>query len=318
MIPLIDLHLHLDGSISLSSAKELLALENKSISDDEIKNMLTAPPGCDLTEYLKRFEFPLSLLQTKKSISLAVSNLLSELENEGLVYAEIRFAPMLHQERGLSLDDVVEAALEGREKSHLKCNFILCMMRHASYDENKKTIDLAYRYLNKGVVALDLAGDESKYKTEDFASLFEYAKGLSIPFTIHAGEASGAKSVYDAINMGASRIGHGIRALESDEVVSLLKDKKIPLEICPKSNIDTGVYESIDNYPLNELINKGIIVTINTDDMSVSDITLTKQFKMLEGFNLNISELLLNSVFSSFADDETKKYLKDIINEYNG
>lgn len=321
---MIDLHLHLDGAISLSSARQLAAISDVSIpaSDDDLLKLLRVSPNCrDLNEFLEKFAFPCSLLQTKESIKQAVVNLLSELNEQSVIYAEIRFAPQKSTDKGLSMEDAVLAAISGTENSPVKCNLILCCMRDSdNLDENLETVRLTHKYLGKGVCAADLAGAEALFPTSDFEEVFALARELNVPFTIHAGEADGPQSIKCAIDMGASRIGHGLRAADDDSLIELLASKHIPLEMCPTSNLNTCACDSYENYPLPAFLRAGIPVTINTDDPSIEGTTIKKEFRALsEALGLNpddILNLLFCAAKSSFASDDVKKELIQIISNY--
>lgn len=316
---LIDLHLHLDGSLSIKTIKELIKMQNIDISlnDNELIKLLQVDENCrDLNEYLKKFEFPLRLLQSKEAISTAVYNLQEELLEQGLIYAEIRFAPQLHLREGLTQREVIEAAIQGLNRSKFNSNLILCTMRgNNNYKENMETVELAKEYLNKGVCAVDLAGAEAVYPTKDFKDIFELTSKLNIPYTIHAGEAAGPESIYKAIEFGAKRIGHGVRASEDDELMRLLQEKGIILELCPTSNLNTNIYGSINEYPIRKFIKAGVKVTINTDNMMVSNTNLNKEYeKITETFNLTekeLKEILKNSLEAIFASEATKKILTE-------
>lgn len=313
----IDLHLHLDGSLSLETVKELAEQQRIAIpeKDSEILEKLTVSENCqNLNEYLNKFAFPCSLLQTKEGITTAVYRLQEELRQQ-LLYAEIRFAPQKHCEKGLSQEEVVEAAIEGLNRSDFPANLILCCMRGENNDsENKKTVEVAARYKNQGVCAIDLAGAEALYPTERYEGLFAYAKQLGIPYTIHAGEADGPDSVWKALSFGANRIGHGVRSLEDPKLIEYLAKTGIPLELCPTSNLNTAIYPDIHCYPLRELMDAGVVVTINTDNMSVSGTTMEKEMNKLRvAFDLTEEEeekLVENGVRVSFASDRQKKILK--------
>ncbi len=320
---LIDLHLHLDGSLSLQNIKELAALQGTklNLTDAELLQKLRAGKDCrNLNDFLEKFDFPLTFLQTKETISHAVYRLQEELITQGIIYAEIRFAPQLHTRQSLTQKQVVEAAIEGLNRSALKCNLILCCMRGDNNKaENIETVNTAAEYLGKGVCAIDLAGAEALYPTKDFEYIFTLANEKGVPFTIHAGEADGAESVKTALNFGAKRIGHGIRAVEDEEILKRLADGKIPLELCPTSNIVTCIYPDINSYPIKKLLDYGITVTINTDDMMVIGITEKEEITTLaETFSLtknDVKNLVLNSVNAAFTDDVTKAELKGIIEE---
>ena len=309
---LVELHIHLDGSLSIENIKKIAILQNIDIPGDaEIVNKMMAKDCHDLNEFLTKFDFPLSLLQTKEGITNAVKNLEEELIQQGIIYAEIRFAPQLHVRKGLTVEEVVNAAIEGLKLSSLKSNLILCCMRGNNHEENIETVKLAKKYLGKGVCAIDLAGAEGLYPTSDYEDIFELANELCIPFTIHAGEADGPSSVYEAVRFGAKRIGHGVRSIEDSNLVQLIKDKGITLEICPTSNIYTGIYDKISDIPIKEFIDNGVKITINTDDPVICNTTLKNELTLVKDvFNLTDKEMIklqLNAINASFASKEVKE-----------
>lgn len=316
-LALIDLHLHLDGSLSLKTVKELADMQAIAIPEDEslLLKMLQVTPDCkDLNEYLEKFDFPCSLLQTGPAITRAVENLLNELQEQGLLYAEVRFAPQLHTNRGLTQQEVVEAALEGLHRGKLKANLILCCMRgDGNREVNLETVRTAARYLGKGVCAVDLAGAEALFSTAQFEALFDLARELEIPFTIHAGEADGPESVTTALNYGASRIGHGVRSLEDPALTARLAREEIPLELCPTSNLNTNIFPDMEHYPIVKLMEAGVKVTVNTDNIMVSGVTLDEEVeKVANTFAMTREQMLrlqYNAAEASFADEKTKHWL---------
>lgn len=311
--PKIELHVHLDGSVKLETAKELLNINGN------IEDAMVAPYKClDLNEYLTKFELPISIMQTKEELIRISKELALELLNDGVIYAEVRFAPINHIKKGLSLEEIVESVLDGFKQIPIKINLILCLMRNSCFLDNKKIIDLAFKYLNKGVCALDLAGAEALYRTSSFKELFEIIEKKEIPFTIHAGEADGVDSMNSACSFGTKRIGHGVRCIESNDTLNLIKDNNITLEICPTSNFQTNVVNSYNNHPIKYLYEKGINVTINTDNRTVSNITLTKEYeKLIETFHFSLEDIKkmnICAIQSSFLTDKEKEILK---NNYN-
>ena len=320
---LVELHLHLDGALSINNCRKLAKLQNINIPEDDnvLSNMMMVSPDChDLNEFLTKFEFPLSLLQTTEGIKNAVKNLQEELIEQGIIYAEIRFAPQLHLNNGLNQEEVVNAAIEGLNSSNLRSNLILCCMRNKyNYDENMETIRIAKKYLGKGVCAVDLAGAEGLYPTKAFENIFKYAKELGIPFTIHAGETDGPSSVYDAISFGAKRIGHGVKSSEDPNLVKLIANQGITLEICPTSNICTSVYDKISDIPIKYFIDNGVNITINTDDPAICNTNLKNELLLVkEAFNLtndDIIKLQLNAINASFANEKTQEEIIKIINK---
>ena len=319
----IDLHLHFDGSLSISNARALAALEGVALPEDdnELKVALTVSPDCkDLGEYLTKFAFPLSLLQSEAAIEQGMYTLCRELDGEDCIYAEIRFAPQLHLDKGLDQKKVVEAAIRGFKRSAIDGGLILCCMRGDDNAAlNETTLEIAREYLGKGVVALDLAGNEAGFPTDSFASLFARARELQVPFTIHAGEADCAESVRSALAMGASRIGHGVRSIEDPELVDILAKNHIALELCPISNIQTTVFDDISEYPIRQFLKAGVAVTVNSDNRSVSATTARQEMLLLKNtFALTDEEekaLLHSSVDAAFASEALKKKLHERVEE---
>lgn len=316
----IDLHLHFDGSLSLDTVKRLAQMQGVALPENEkIIEMLTVGNNCsNLAQYLEKFEFPLSLLQNEGAIEEGMYLLCKELVAENCIYAEIRFAPQLHTRNGLTQDSVAAAAIRGFERSKLLGGLILCCMRgNDNKEQNLITVEIANKYLGSGVLAIDLAGNEAAFPTGDFEEIFAKARRFSIPFTVHAGEADGAESVKKAIELGAARIGHGVRSLEDEEVVMTLANKKIPLELCPTSNLNTAIFSNINQYPIRRLMNKGVIVTVNSDNRSVSDTTALRDMNIVKkAFGLSDEEekqMLINAVNSAFCTDEVKQKLLEII-----
>lgn len=322
---LTDLHVHLDGSLSLESVRHLCGMQNIETGDDaELSEKLSVSSDCkNLNEYLEKFEFPLQLLQTHEAVKYSVCQLIKEQEEQGVIYSEIRFAPQLHTRKGLSQQEIVEAACEGLDesrkywKSYSCHNLILCCMRSDdNKDANMETVRLAALYSEKGrgVVAADLAGAEGLYATDTFADVFRDAVQKGVPFTIHAGEAAEAESVKCALNFQAVRIGHGVRCTENPLVMQELADRETALELCPTSNLNTKIYETIEDYPIQQLMNKGIRVTVNTDNMMVSNTTEARELALVaDTFNMekkDVKKLIMNGVEAAFTTEGIKNRLR--------
>lgn len=320
---MIDLHLHLDGSLTAGDVLDYAAQQGIPLpanDERELEALLEAPQSRgSLNDYLKRFDLPLLVLQTQAALCDSVYRLSGRLAAQGIIYAEIRFAPQLHIRGGLTMEQVCAAACEGLAKAQadftaFKAQLILCCMRGTNAAYNKKTVALAARFRDKGVCAVDLAGAEALYTTVDYAGVFAYARELQIPFTIHAGEAAGPESIRAAIAFGAARIGHGVRAAEDEALVLKLAESGIPLECCPTSNVQTGAVPGLRAHPIINLLERGVRVTVNTDNMTVSGTTIKKEFESLKR-HLGMTrgqekQLLLNSVSAAFLPEEEKQGLR--------
>ncbi len=249
------------------------------------------PEDCQsLNEYLKCFDLPLLVLQEPEALERVTFELIEDLAFEGVTYAEIRFAPQLSIKDGMTIEEAVKAAIQGLKKGlacykTIQAGLILCYMRGAENQTlNEETLMAAKKYYGKEVLAVDLAGAEALFPTGNYKELFRETKKAGIPFTIHAGEADGADSVRKAIEFGAKRIGHGIRAIEDQSLVQQIIKEKIVLEVCPISNFHTKLATEISRYPIRELYEQGVRITINTDNRTVSNTSLDREYTFIKEY----------------------------------
>jgi len=316
---IIDLHCHLDGSFSTNFIKQATG---DSRSEQQLAHILSAPEDCNsLTQYLGCFDLPIKAIQTSENIINGVLDVLASASQEGIKYIELRFAPNCSLEDSLSLSQVYEAAIKGcqlgLERYGIYSNIILCAMRHHHIDTNMKILDTMYDYMGQGICALDLAGDESMYPNELFADFFSRAKKMNIPFTIHSGECGRTENVRLAMEMGASRIGHGIALINDKNLMTKIKKNRIGLELCPVSNFQTKAWDDYSSYPLRAFLDHGLLATINTDNRTVSNTSITNELNLAMS-KLSITEeditvLNKNSIEISFADDNIKHMLLNMI-----
>ena len=291
MDKLIELHLHLDGSLRPETVWELAKEQNIKLpanTVDEVRDQMQVPEDCrTLEEYLTRFDLPLLVLQTREALERAAFELTEDLAKEGVTYAEIRFAPQLSIKGGMPQEQAVEAAIEGVKRGmeqypSIRVGLILCCMRGEDNEEwNLQTVETAKKYLGDVVCAVDIAGAESLYPTERFAPVFEKVREYGLPSTIHAGEAAGPESMKTALAFGAKRIGHGVAAVEDPELVRRLIEEQITLEVCVTSNYQTKVVPSIEAHPIRRLFNAGVRVTVNSDNRTVSNTNVRKELDIL-------------------------------------
>ncbi len=273
-----------------------------------------------VNEYLKMFDAPLQVMQDPVSLARVTKELIEDLSRQGLAYAEIRFAPQLHTARGMSQREAIEAVLEGRrqglaENPQIRIGIICCMMcigtEDLNWDANMETAKITHEYLDKGVVCLDLAGAEGFVPLSNFAPLFKTAKDLGTPLICHAGDSQDWRTVRDAIDMGAVRIGHGHHVYENPWLSRYVADHDIALEICPTSNVHCQTRESYELHPAWNLFTIGVPVTINTDNMTMSRITLDDEYDhCLNEMGFEFEDLILmnmNSVKHSFMKRQEKE-----------
>lgn len=326
-MPKIDLHCHLDGSLPASTIRKLANNANIPIPDSETEfmNLITVSQECtDLTEYLSRFHLPISCLQSAESLFTASHDLLGEVSKENVIYLEVRFAPFLSVNENLSLDGVIESVLQGlesgRRKFGVEYGVILCALRNHPHKTNVQLVSAAIKYGKRGVVALDLAGNEKTFATQEHQSLFQEAVTAGIAFTIHAGEAAGPSSVWDAVTLGAKRIGHGIAMKDDPDLVTFCRDNNIGIELCPTSNLQTKAASNWESYPYPLFMKGGLPVTINTDNRTVSKTTLTQEFLQLDTqYDLDTGDLetlFKNAVDQSFTSDSQKRRLHGALDKF--
>ena len=309
-LPKIDLHCHLDGSLSLACVRNLLGRNVK------LEELQVAADCKDLTEYLKKFELPLEGLQTSESLKAGAYDFIRDVASENVRYVEVRFAPLLSTNGGLSMEEVIESVLDGlklgKERFGVESNIIACLMRHQSAEDNLKVIRTARSYLGNGLCAIDLAGDESTYPMSNFVELFNYAKSIGLPFTIHAGEQGSVQNVLEAVNCGAKRIGHGIALTQNQDAQKILIANNIGIEMCPISNQQTKSVSDLSKYPIKEFLNNGLLVTLNTDNRMVSNTSISKEIRFVQtNFDVTDEEIVTmmnNALKVSFATDAQKQH----------
>ena len=332
------LHDHLDGGLRVKTILELaketgydkLPFDNESELADWFH---TAVQG-SLEIYLETFAHTVGVMQTPAAITRVARECVEDLANDGVVYAEVRFAPELHTANGLSYEEVIDAVLigfrEGEELSakaghKIRVGALLTAMRMA--DVSLEIAKLVVQYRNNGVVGFDIAGKEKGYPPTEHLPAFQYLQRENAHFTIHAGEAVGLKSIWEAIQYcGTERLGHGVRIIDDitvnpdgsvtlGDLAAYVRDRRIPLELCPKSNVDTGAAESIAKHPIGLLRKLNFRVTLNTDNRLMSDTSMSQEMGWLvDAFGYTLKDLewlTINSLKSSFIPFDERL---DIIN----
>jgi adenosine deaminase len=323
-MPKVLLHDHLDGGLRPATVIDLaddIGYPGLPTHDPaELTRVLTAGAHRGhLNLYLDAFRHTVGVMQTRPALYRVAREAAEDLADDGVVYAEVRFAPELHTELGLSLDEVVRAVLEGfRDGSadgRIAVRALLTAMRTAA--RSQEIAELAVRHRDGGVVGFDIAGAEAGWPPSRHLDAFQYVHRENFHVTIHAGEGYGLPSIWEAVQYcGAERLGHGVRLAEDIAVkpdgrvalgrlASYIRDRRIPLEMCPTSNVQTGAAESIETHPLRLLRDLAFRVTVNTDNRLMSQVTLTSEFALLVrefGYDWpDLQWLTLNAMKSAFA-----------------
>ncbi|MEM6726247.1 MAG: adenosine deaminase [Bacteroidota bacterium] len=320
-LPKVELHLHLDCSLSY----EVVHRIDPTISREAYQEHFVAPAKCaDLADYIARALRHIELMQTPEQLRWVTLDLIDQLKADQIIYAEIRFAPLEHQRQDLTPNQVVEivndALLEGMIVTGVQAKLILCTLRHYNESQSMETVQLVEAFQDKNVVGFDLAADEAGFPIDAHVKAFEFARAHGLNCTAHAGEACGAPSVWETIKqLRPSRIGHGVRSIEDEKLIDYLRDQKLHLEVCPTSNVQTNVVDRIEDHPIHRLFQKGISLSINTDARTVSPISLSSEYDLLQQyFDWDKSHFLkcnLDAIEHSFADESVKAHLRELILE---
>lgn len=324
LLPKVELHLHLDCSLSYAVVKKI----DPSVTEEIYRHDFIAPPKCiNLVDFLTRAVKGFSLMQSKENLQLVVHDLFKQLVVDNILYAEIRFAPFLHLEKGLTPYEVVEAVeaatAQAVNQTGIEARLILCTLRHFSEEQSMATVQLVKAFKGSHVVGFDIAGDEAGYPVTNHIAAFGYAKDNGIPVTAHAGEACGPESVWETLqHFAPSRIGHGARCIEDEKLVEHLRTNKIHLEICPACNVQTNMYNEYKDHPVNNLYKAGVSLSVNTDCQTIVNTTLNNEYAQL--YNIfgwtkdDFYTCNVNALKASFIPEDLKeKLMVKLTNGYN-
>ncbi|HGI8406631.1 TPA: adenosine deaminase [Streptococcus agalactiae] len=315
-----ELHCHLDGSLSLPAIRKLANMADIILpsSDKELRKYVIAPAQTEsLVDYLKTFEFIRPLLQTKEALRFAAYDVARQAALENVIYIEIRFAPELSMDKDLTASDTVLAVLEGLADAQKEFNIVaralVCGMRQSSHKTTKDIIKHIVDLAPKGLVGFDFAGDEFSYPTDSLVDLIQEVKRSGYPMTLHAGECGCAKHIADSLNLGIKRMGHVTALTGQRDLIKRFVEEDAVAEMCLTSNLQTKAASSIQSFPYQELYDAGGKITINTDNRTVSDTNLTKEYSLfVTYFGTKIEDFLVfnqNAVKASFTSDSEKDTL---------
>jgi adenosine deaminase len=324
-LPKIDLHRHLEGSLRLNTLVEIARAYHIDLPGHDENSLrpyvqvTNDPPNSK--NFLAKFKVLRRFYRSPETIARVAYEAVADAAADNVRYLELRFSPQaLARVKGFAYSDVadwvIEATTRASEEFNIQVGLIVTLVRHDPLKSARRVAEVAFERHNKGVVGLDLAGDEVHYPMTPFRDLFVEAKQLGMGITVHAGEWSGAGTVEEAIiGLGADRLGHGVRAVENSKIIRLVRERAITLEICLTSNIQTGVVHNISHHPLRDLLGLDVLVTLNTDDPSISDSSLTDEFQVaVKELNLGYTDLrhlTLNAASAAFQTDDKRRQLRN-------
>jgi adenosine deaminase len=316
LLPKVELHVHLDCCLSFDAVSIL----KPGITREKYnKDFIGASKYKNLADFLSLIDHSLDLMQTEEGLRLVTRDLFQQFKQENVIYAEIRFAPLLHLQQGLTPGEVVRIVEESVsrcvEDTGIEARIILCTMRHHTKEQSMTTVKLAERFQGTRVAALDLSADEAGFPLDAHIAAFQYARERRIYYTAHAGEAKGPESVRETLeHFNPTRIGHGVRSIEDPKLVEELKRKNIHLEVCPSCNVQIDVFDTYADHPIDRLYNAGVSTGINTDGRTISNISLTDEYERLQQtFGWGAEHFLKcnqNALAAAFLPTEKKYHLE--------
>ncbi|MFP2924840.1 adenosine deaminase [Pyxidicoccus sp. 3LG] len=327
-LPKTDLHCHLDGSMRVKTILELAEQQKVKLpadTEDGLAKAIHMGEVCkSLEEYLVAFDVTLSVLQTADALYRSAYELAVDAAAENVRWLEVRYSPALHLQKGLKMTTVIDSVLEGlraaKKETGIKCGVIVCGIRHINPQTSMRLAELSVAYKNRGVIGFDLAGAEASFPAKDHKDAFQLILKNNVNCTAHAGEAYGPESISQAIhNLGAHRIGHGTRLREDGDLLNYVNDHRIPLEVCPTSNVQTGAVSSLAAHPLKFYFDYGLRVTINTDNRLITDTTVTKELWVAHkelGLSLeDLATIIVSGFKSAFLPFREKQDLLRAVNQ---
>src|SRR5215470_17167300 len=312
-LPKTDLHCHLDGSLRLDTVIDLArkhSVKLPTTDRGELARMLQAGDQvASLDDYLRAFDVTLGVMQTEDALERCAYELAEDAWRENVRYLEVRYSPLLHIRQGLRPAQVVEAVLRGlrmaKRELGIRTGLILCAIRSLGPEQSLRIAELCVAFKNRGVVGFDLAGAEANHQAKLHRQAFQLVIDNNINCTAHAGESFGPDSIHQAIHKcGAHRIGHGTRLVESGDLLNYVNDHRIPIEVCPSSNLQTRAATSWETHPVDFYVDYGLRVTINTDNRLMSDTTVSRELHLCHrhyGWSLHtIKEIIIAGFKSAF------------------
>ena len=320
-LPKAELHLHLDCSLSY----EVVSKIDPSITYEYYCSNFIAPKKCvDLRDFLARAPSSYPLMQTEEHLRLVTFDLFEQLLEDGLIYVEMRFAPLLHTEQGLSAHEVVAcveaATAEAVKNTGIEARIILCTLRFYSTEQSLETVRLVEEFSGTYVAGFDIAADKPGNVIDDHIAAFQYARLKGILYTAHVGETRGIENVRETLeHFKPTRVGHGVCSIQDPELLEYLRENKIHLEACPTCNIQTNCYETYADHPIDKLYRAGISISVNTDTRTITNVSLSQEYEKLhQTFGWEPKDFYIcnrNALNSAFVTQEVREQLMERLAE---
>ncbi|HEM6071545.1 TPA: adenosine deaminase [Streptococcus suis] len=321
-----ELHCHLDGSLSLGVIRQLAQMAKITIpaEDEALRKLVSVHGKVDsLMAYLKLFDFVRPLLQTASALELAAYDLVRQAASDKVIYIEVRFAPELSTDQDLTILEAVSAVLvglnRGQEDFGVLAKLLVCGLKQTNPNQTKELFSAIADLAPKGLVGFDFAGNEADYPTEELRDIIQFTQSLGYPMTFHAGECGCVTNVIQALELGIRRIGHGTALTRNPEAIQAFVNSGATLEMCLTSNLQTGAADSIEHFPYQELVEAGANITINTDNRTVSNTTLNREYQLFVDYfgtsKADFYRFNQNAIQASFASEVEKKVLLEFLDQ---
>ena len=324
-MPKVELHLHLEGAFTFEFLFDLVQKYGGDPSVKTIDNLAKKFVFKNFPHFIETWFWKNQFFKSADDFEQSTYFVLKNLHRQNVVYAEVFYSPWDFVPYGLQVEAITEATLAGIQQAKndfgIRCQLIADLCRDYGAETAIDRLDQILPYRDNGLIGIGLGGSEQKFPPKPFERVFKLAREKGLRRVAHAGEAAGVESIRDAIRfLNIERIGHGVRAIEDPELVEHLNQKQIPLEICPTSNVKTGVFPSLKKHPVKQFVERGLLVTINSDDPAMFGATITDEFrKLFEELNFNtelLKKLTLNAVEASFLNSSEKETYKKQIRAY--
>ena len=318
-IPKVELHLHLEGAIPVETLFSLIQRQEREPSIQTLDDLRKKLTYTDFAHFIEVWTWKNTFIKEEKDFEEIAYQVLGDLSQQNVKYVEAFYSPGDYWRQGLSVPGITECLIKGKERAYrdfgIQSELIIDLIRDHGPERSMQYLEEVTDYLGQGVIGIGLGGSEKSFPADSYASVYQEARKRGFRLTAHAGEVAGANSIWAVVEkLGVERIGHGVRAYEDPELVSLLKKRQIPLEICVISNVKTGVCKSVEAHPIKQYFQKGLMVTVNSDDPTMFNASISQEYLALVqklGFTVNdLKRLSMNGIDASFMSVADKKSMK--------